>query len=260
MTDGPASKARVRQAFHRAAERYDQAALVQREIRVRLAAFAAAYPCTRPVRRVLDAGCGTGQALGLLAAAHPAAELLALDFAPGMLARVAGHPRICADLEHLPLAAGCVDALWSSLALQWCTPRLALAELARVLHPGGAGWIATLGPHTLHELRAAFATVDAAEHVIPFHPPEHWQAAAGAAGLRVRALERTACAALAPDLRALLRSIKAIGAQSVGHGPRAPLGRAAWRRLEADYENRRRSDGLLPATYDVILLAVERPQ
>jgi malonyl-CoA O-methyltransferase len=259
MTDTPADKARVRQAFHRAAPTYDRAAGVQREICARLAGFAAAHPCPQAPTRILDAGCGTGHALALLAAAHPGAQLLALDFAPAMLAGIDGHPRLCADLECLPLAGACVDAIWSSLALQWCVPQRALGEMARVLRPGGCGWIATLGPQTLHELRAAFQAVDQAAHVIAFQPPDVWQAAASDAGLRVRTLERAPAWALAPDLRGLLRHIKAIGAHSVGHAPRRPLGRSAWRTLEARYETWRRGDGLLPATYDVILLAVEKP-
>ncbi|WP_230976162.1 methyltransferase domain-containing protein [Pseudothauera nasutitermitis] len=253
------AKARVRLAFHRAAATYDRAAQVQREVCARLEAFATAHACRRPVARVLDAGCGTGHALARLAALHPGAQVLALDFAPGMLARVNGHACICGDLERLPLAGGCIDALWSSLALQWCAPQRALGEIARVLAPGGSAWIATLGPHTLHELREAFHAVDRAAHVIDFHPPQTWRAAAEAAGLAVRTLERAPAWALAADLRSLLAGIKAIGAHSVGPAPRAPLGRAAWRTLEARYETRRRPDGLLPATYDVILLAVEKP-
>ncbi|THF63477.1 methyltransferase domain-containing protein [Pseudothauera rhizosphaerae] len=260
MLDTRAAKAQVRRAFHRAAPTYDRAAQVQREVCARLAALAAAHACRRPVKRVLDAGCGTGHALDRLAATHPGAQLLALDFAPGMLARISGHGRICGDLEHLPLAGGCLDALWSSLALQWCAPDRALGEIARVLAPGGTAWLATLGPQTLHELRAAFRAVDGAAHVIDFHPLETWQTAAETAGLAVRALECAPAWALAPDLRSLLAGIKAIGAHSVGSAPRKPLGRAAWRTLAAQYEGWRRPDGLLPATYDVILLAVERPQ
>jgi malonyl-CoA O-methyltransferase len=41
---------------------------------------------------------------------------------------------------------------------------------------------------------------------------------------------------------------------------RAPLGRAAWRRLEAHYERHRRADGVLPASYEVILLALDKPE
>ena len=56
-----------------------------------------------------------------------------------------------------------------------------------------------------------------------------------------------------PDLKTLLRAVKAIGAQNVGAGGRSGMmGRGAWQQLEAAYEAQRQSAGL-PASYDVIL-------
>ncbi|HAG76702.1 MAG TPA: malonyl-[acyl-carrier protein] O-methyltransferase BioC, partial [Thauera sp.] len=40
---------------------------------------------------------------------------------------------------------------------------------------------------------------------------------------------------------------------------RTPLGRQAWLAVSARYERHRLADGLLPATYDTILLAVRKP-
>ena len=267
MADRADHKRTVRSAFGRAAVSYDSAAGVQREVCQRLAAFARTLPQTVAVNRVVDAGCGTGYGLGLLAQLCPGAAQIALDFAPAMLTQLmAADPAptpplpLCADLEALPLADASVDAIWSSLALQWCEPAVTLGEFARALRPGGLAWIATLGPRTLHELRDAFAAVDEADHVIRFHPRDHWTAQAIRAGFDVSATEDAAVFALAPDLRTLLHGIKAIGAQSVGpQRRRQPLGRAAWRQLEARYEAHRRDDGLLSATYDVILLGLRKP-
>ena len=56
-----------------------------------------------------------------------------------------------------------------------------------------------------------------------------------------------------PDLRTLLRAVKAVGAHNVGDGARSGmLGRRAWQRVEAAYEAHRSPAGL-PASYDVIL-------
>ncbi|WP_332675354.1 methyltransferase domain-containing protein [Aromatoleum sp.] len=264
MTGRAREKRTVREAFDGAAASYDSAARVQREICHRLATFASALPRPAAVHRVMDAGCGTGYGLGLLGQLYPGATSIALDFAPAMLAHLCtdGFSTVpplplCADLEAIPLAAGSVDAIWSSLALQWCEPDAALREFARILRPGGVVWIATLGPRTLHELRDAFATIDDADHVIRFHSRDLWLAEAAAAGFELRAADEAPAFALAPDLRSLLRDIKAIGAHSVGaQRRRRPLGRSAWRQLETRYESHRRDDGLLPATYDVILLAL----
>ncbi len=265
MTERVRYKQAVRGAFDRAAASYDRAAIVQREICHRLLDFASRHTPDGRVAHVLDAGCGTGYGLADLAARFPDATLVALDFAPAMLEQLPGRGEpgaagpLCADLEALPLATGSIDLAWSSLALQWCDPALALAELARVLRPGGAAWVATLGPETLAELRAAFALVDDAEHVLRFTAPETLLGLARQQGFTVAAHARGPSYALASDLRGLLRDIKAIGAHRVGAARRrAPLGREAWRMLEAAYEPHRRDDGRLPATYDVVLLALKK--
>lgn len=252
----------VRTAFDQAAPRYAAAALVQQEICAALDAFLGRHPPAQSPERLLDGGCGTGFGLAWLARRFPDTQHLALDFAPAMLGQLGPAPaRICGDLEALPLADASLDAFWSSLALQWCDPALALAELARVLRPGGRAWIATLGPQTLWELDAVWRAAGRPSPRIAFHPIEAWDAAARAAGLAVAGSERYTAVATAPDLRALLGQIKAIGAHRLDAGERhQPLGKSAWAVLQAGYEHHRRGDGLLPASYDVILLALEKPQ
>lgn len=266
MSERNQHKRAVRQAFNRAADSYDGAAAIQREICHALAALLDRHPPIGPVASILDAGCGTGYGLGLLAHRFPEARRVALDFAPAMLSRIPAaqaaegpHLPVCADLEALPLAAASMDAAWSSLTLQWCDPARALSELARVLRPGAPAWLATLGPNTLWELRDAFSAIDSAQHVIHFHAAGHWRQAASEAGFSVLEADTRPMHAVAPDLRQLLRDIKAIGAHSVGpERRRQPLGRGAWRTLEARYEQHRRPDRLLPATYDVIFLALNK--
>jgi malonyl-CoA O-methyltransferase len=287
----------IRSAFDRAAAHYDEAALIQREICCRLSAFAAGLDLQPPVgtdAAVLDAGCGTGFGFAELDHLCLDATRIALDLAPSMLAQArrrherahAGTNRaqsakaaacadlarapdagissgllaVCGDLEHLPLASGRIALIWSSLAIQWCEPGQALAECARVLAPGGVALVATLGPRTLWELREAFALIDDARHTIDFHAATVWLRAAHAAALTPIAHETLEVHASAPDLRGLLQDIKRIGAATVDGGRRRqPLGRAAWTRLQDGYERHRRRDGRLPATYDLILLALRKP-
>jgi len=55
-----------------------------------------------------------------------------------------------------------------------------------------------------------------------------------------------------PDVRRLMRDLKAIGAHNVNAGrSRGLTGRRAIERMTAAYENERR-DGRLPATYEVV--------
>ena len=101
--------------------------------------------------------------------------------------------------------------------------------------------------------------MDDAEHVLPFQPPEAIAAAVEASGLRVIASERATLQAWAPDLRQLLADIKTLGAHQTGAARRKPLGKSAWARLQAAYEQHRSAAGL-PASYDTFwLIAEKRP-
>jgi len=166
---------------------------------------------------------------------------------------------VCADIERLPLADASIDFYWSSLAFQWCSPEAALGEVIRVLSPGGVARIATLGPRTLHELRTAFSAVDDGVHVIDFTPTERWLEASRAAGLSIQSHSQETLFDIASDLHTLLANIKAIGARTVGSERRRSLGRKGWQTLQSAYEAFRRPDGTLPASYDLILLALEKP-
>lgn len=249
------SKARVRQSFERAAPSYDSAAGVQRRICDQLLAT---LPALQPVR-LLDAGCGTGYALPALAGRFPAADRLALDFAPAMLQRIPpGTQRIAGDLEHLPLAGGSVDLYWSSLAVQWCDLARVIGEARRVLRPGGHLALATLGPATFGELRHAFAGIDAHAHTLNFHAADEIRQLAETAGLRTVNVVQTTEITHYPDLRHMLKAVKAVGANQLGDGRRPGLlGRAAFARAEAACAALRTPAGL-PLTYDVLFLHATR--
>jgi malonyl-CoA O-methyltransferase len=246
------SKARIRDAFERAAPTYDAAAVVQRRV---CDLLAAGLPADLAASRVLDAGCGTGFAQPLLQQRFPTAHAIALDFAPAMLRHV-GTPccRLAADLEHLPLAAASIDLYWSSLAVQWCDLPRALAEARRVLTEDGALALASLGPATFHELRTAFTGIDAHRHTLSFHTDDEIRSLATAAGFVAVDVEKYSEIAHYPDFKSLLRAVKAIGANQLGDGRRTSLlSRAAFQRAEQAAEALRTPDGL-PLTYDIITL------
>src|SRR5574342_896722 len=175
---GITDKRQVRRAFERAAASYDQAAVLQREICERMLSRLD-YIRHEP-RTLLDAGAGTGYGTRRLAGRYPAATVAAMDFSHGMLARSQeaspwwrrfvpvqrAIARVCGDLESLPIRAGWADMVWSTSTLQWCNdlPR-ALAEVHRVLAPGGLFMFSTYGPDTLKELRQAFGEADGYSHV-----------------------------------------------------------------------------------------------
>jgi tRNA (cmo5U34)-methyltransferase len=99
-----------------------------------------------PLGRVLDLGAGTGLLSGMVAAAHPDAELVLVDGAPAMLdlarERLRGHPRatyVVADLRDA-LPPGTFDAVVSALAIHHLPDedkRALLGRIAAALRPGG---------------------------------------------------------------------------------------------------------------------------
>lgn len=113
----------------------------------RYAEAALARVMLTPDSQVLDVAAGTG-ALALLAA-QTGAQVLATDFSPGMIARIAARniPNVEArvmDGQALALEDGSFDAAFSIFGVimfpDW---RKGLSEMARVTRPGGQGVIAT---------------------------------------------------------------------------------------------------------------------
>jgi malonyl-CoA O-methyltransferase len=257
----------MRRAFERAAPGYDAAAVLQQEVARRMLErldFVKLAP-----KRVLDAGCGTGFALSDLARRYPAAELVALDIAHAMLqvARaqvpwwrrtlpmLGGVPRryVCGDLDALPLPAGSVDLLWSSLAMQWSNDlSRTFAESYRVLAPGGLLMFSTFGPDTLKELRQAFAGVDGHTHVNRFVDMHDIGDQLAYAGFAAPVMDMEFITLTYADVRALLRELKAIGAHNVTTGrSHGLMGKQRWQAMLARYEQLRR-EGRLPATFEII--------
>ena len=141
LPSGPEKRAAVQSMFDRIAPRYD---VVNRLLtlgldqRWRRSALKAA--CVGAGDRVLDLACGTGDLCEQAAALG--ASVVGADFAREMLRaaqrRAVDADFVQADAENLPLAAASVDVVTCGFSLRnfSCLER-ALAEVARVLRPGG---------------------------------------------------------------------------------------------------------------------------
>ncbi|KAI8476391.1 MAG: S-adenosyl-L-methionine-dependent methyltransferase [Monoraphidium minutum] len=102
---------------------------------------------------LVDASCGTGLFTRLFARSGKFAGVVALDYSETMLdqaqayfrddpqlAAAGSTPIVCvrADIARLPFATGSVDAIHAGAAIHcWPNPQAALAEISRVLRPGG---------------------------------------------------------------------------------------------------------------------------
>lgn len=255
-------KGRIARSFGRAADSYDSVADLQRHAIQRLIELLPAEltPC-----RILDGGAGTGLGALALYERYPQAQLTLLDLAPAMVRHARSRPalqgaqHLCADLEAVPLASGSVDLFFSSLAVQWL-PRLDLFldEAWRLLPPGGWLLFSTLGPATLHELRSAWASVDARVHVNRFLPVSEIEAALGRQPWRQRRLIAAPLVRHYPTLRALTHELKALGAHNLNPDqPTGLTGRQRIERLSAHYETLRTEAGL-PASWQLLLGVLQR--
>jgi malonyl-CoA O-methyltransferase len=258
----------LRRSFERAAHSYDEAAVLQHEVCRRMDERLDLIKIQPSI--VLDAGSGTGNALPALRARYPKARVIALDLAFTMLQQGRQHTQttwfksllkqqdspLCGDIEHLPLASGSVDLVWSNLALQWMNdPDQAFSEFHRVLAPGGLLMFSTFGPDTLKELRDAFqtaASVDRHTHVSRFIDLHDIGDILVKRGFGDPVMDMEPFTLTYSDVRALMHDLKAIGAHNVTQDrPPGLTGRARLAAVTAAYEPLRR-EGKLPATFEVV--------
>lgn len=264
MNEYEIDKREVRRAFSRAAAHYDAAAVLQREVCVRMLEK---LDCVKlNPARVLDAGCGTGWGARQLNERYRGAEIIALDIAFGMLQAARGTSGwwqklfsgskqrfLCADVESLPLAAQSVDMVWSSLALQWCNDLPAtLAGLHRVMKTGGLLMFSTFGPDTLAELRTAFRGVDGYSHTSRFADMHDVGDMLVGAGFADPVMEMERLTLTYSDVKAVMQDLRGIGAHNATAGrAQGMMGKEKWACVVSNYELLRR-DGKLPATFEVI--------
>ena len=113
-----------------------------------------------PVRRVLDVGCGPGDALSYLADRLPDATIVGIDPEAEMLSRAAErtgarctlHRTTLNDLDAEP---GSFDLILSYSNFRfWDEPAAALRKLSRLLRPGGLGYVQDLHRDLDDDLRA----------------------------------------------------------------------------------------------------------
>ena len=259
----------LRRRFERAAPRCDEADALAREVARRMDERLD-YIRLSP-QRVLDLGCGTGADLPRLAERFPAATLLAADFAPAMLARAgarlrpqgggllrrliggrAAAPHFVADARALPLPRASLGLVWSNLMLPALDdPLPAFREVHRTLQVDGLFMFSTLGPDTLHELRAVLPAASG-ERVHRFIDMHDLGDALVQAGFTDPVMDMEIVTLTYPDLDTLLQDLRhSGGANAATSRPRGLSGRQGWAAARAAYERLRR-DGRLPATFEII--------
>lgn len=254
-------KRQMAESFSRAAGTYDSVADLQRQVGAELMSL---LPADRSPGNVADIGCGTGFFTDQLARCYPDARCVGVDLASGMLDYARDHRStaikwLCADAEQLPWPDRTVDTLFSNFAFQWCQNLPALmAEMARVLKPGGWLLFSTVGPGSLRELREAWSVVDGYAHVNRFADTRELRRALSGASLSVGHWAERTLTRYYPRITDLTRELKGLGAHNVNRGRKGGLtGRQQAEAFKRAYEQVRTEQGL-PATWNVITVKARR--
>jgi malonyl-CoA O-methyltransferase len=270
----PIDIARVRQLFADPA-RVATADFLRREVASRM--FERLSLVKTSPRQVLDAGCGTGADIAELQQRYPAAQVIGLDAAPGMLAAAGGvqAPRsllsrllpakagidlVCADFGNLPFGPNSLDLVWSNLALHWhAQPDRVFAEWRRALRVDGLLMFSTFGPDTFRELRSAFAAMDETPHTLPFVDMHDFGDQLVEVGFTTPVMDMESITVTYDTIDAMLADVRAFGGNPLATRRRGLVGRAAWQRMRDALEAQRRADGKLALSFEIVYGHAFRP-
>ncbi|KNC65887.1 methyltransferase domain-containing protein [Pseudoalteromonas ardens] len=245
-------KAQVASRFSRASQVYVQHANVQQQ-----AAEILLKKITQRCNRLLDLGAGPMQHYDALS--QRCAQLVALDLSAGMLGQgPEGALKICADMDSLPLADNCVDAIFSNFAIQWSQDHATLfTELKRILRSGGKAYLSIVADGSLYEIQQAWQSVDAHCHVNRFTPFDALLTYADDAGFDIDDAELMCLKETFSTAQAAFKSVKAIGANQLQHEGqrRGLLGKAQYRKLLAGYPL---TNGRAQLSYQVALMELTK--
>lgn len=253
----------LRQAFERAAESYDEAAVLQHEVGVRLLARLDLVRINPKI--ILDIGAGTGVHSSALTRRYKGARVIAVDLAATMLKQARSRVPlfntwlnnrqafVCGDAEHLPFDTASVDMIFSSTTLQWCDDLDGVFnEFRRVLKPDALLMFSTFGPDTLKELRRSWSRADGFNHVNAFIDMHDVGDALMRAHFAAPVMDVENFTLTYDSVLKLMHDLKAIGAHNVTAGRNSALtGKGRLKAVIEAYESYR-NDGLLPATYEVV--------
>jgi malonyl-CoA O-methyltransferase len=281
----PIDVQRVRQCFAKP-ENVVDSQFLRREVAQRMHERLALVKITP--QAILDAGCGEGADLAVLHNRFPAAAVIGLDASLAMLATArAQHARAMSSVNRLltkwlppnvrpgrgtapllaagsfarmPIQHSAVDLVWSNLALHWhAQPDLVFGEWRRVLRTDGLLMFSCFGPDTFKEVRAAFSAMDAKPHTLPFVDMHDFGDMLVNVGFSTPVMDMETITVTYSSAEKLLADVRSWGGNPLATRRRGLVGRAAWNRMLAAFEQFRRADGKLGLSFEIIYGHAFRP-
>lgn len=254
------NKQRVALHFGKAAGSYTRYDHLQRNVADSL--LHRIQPLSSAQGTLLDVGCGPAHHSAALRALG--GHYLGLDIAPAMLAEAqrqqgSSTRLIGADMEQLPLRNGCIDLLFSNLAMQWSNNLSALlAEWFRVLAPGGQIAASTVLAGSLQPLGDCFAAIDGRQHT------NQWDDFAAFAMQVKRLPWQVDCQHVHivqefASLEAMLRELKGVGANYTARATSGLYGRERFQRLKQALEEHRNPAGMLELHWSIGIVTGAKP-
>jgi malonyl-CoA O-methyltransferase len=257
-------KCALAQQFSGAAHRYDVWATAQAEIATRLMQQ---IPAEFVPSLMIDLGCGTGLLSAQLLKRYPAASLVGVDIATGMVEHCRRHlgtnPQarfVTGDVEDSRMLVSRASLITSSCVAQWFTDLpAALRMWAQTLVPGGLMAFACLLQGSFCELETAYSeALQCSFRGLRLPTPETIPLLFRASGLHPIVCTEDSVTAHYGSSRAALRSFQQIGAVFQGQPGHQFLGPAAVRRLISFYDRHVNGQGLAPVTHRVQYVIAEQ--
>ncbi|MGO3421312.1 MAG: methyltransferase domain-containing protein [Pseudoalteromonas distincta] len=201
--------------FSKAAASYNTHANVQKHAASDL--FALIKPGINKNKLCVDLGAGPLVNTHTLQSMF--ASVVAIDLSLNMLqSSDLTAPKICADMDNLPLQTNSVDVIYSNFAVQWSANFSALMQsLYNILKPGGRAYISTVVEGSLNEITTAFAALDSNSHINTFDSELHINQSVQNAGFTINSTQKRIYTDKYTTPLKAIASIKAIGATTQNH-------------------------------------------
>lgn len=253
------SKQRVRTAFSRSANTYNDAAILQKEILSRLIDKLKFLYQSGAVN-ILDIGSGTGLACKPLAEMYGRESYFSYDFSAAMLKMAMSQHKdikqhaVCGDAEALPYEDNTFDVVFSASTYQWCNDvSNAFVNSFNVLKDGGLFIFSTFGPDTLKELRESFAKVDNLPHVSTFLDMQTIGDCMLSTGFSDPVIESETITVEYSRPLQLLKDLQNTGATNhLIERSNTLTGKSRIRKMLNEYENLILENNKYPASYEVV--------